>query len=170
MHNNLAWAGLFANETMTLSEGRQHYRNALRQSASCEALHTGMWVEYGIASRSNGASRDAAIDTYWNLRGKYEPCTSRAYNGDRVTKYEVAGAGVLDAEMTKLGMVQMFERFHNIDEARIQWKDFDTTLVSNAVRGLDIRTANDVQNACEDIAPVKSAQPECRKALLAAAR
>lgn len=167
LQNNLAWAGLYASDTMTLSEARKHYQASLEtDGSSCEALHTGMWVEYGVASRSSGSSRDAAIAAYQTLRAKYAPCTSRATYGDVWTKYEVAGAGILDTEIAKLSMIQLFERLHELDnEAQINWKEFDNALVATSLRGLDIDTPAEVAAACDDIAPVRSAIPQCRKAL-----
>ncbi len=168
MENNLAWAGLYASDTMTLSEARQHYQNSLAvDPSSCEAIHTGMWAEYAVASRSHGQSRDAAIHAYRNLRSKYAPCTSRARFGDDITKFEVAGAGLLDTEMTKLAMVQMFERHDSLQNGRIHWKDFDSALLRTALVDVDIRNRAALDDACEAIAPVKSARPECRRALQA---
>ena len=172
LQNNLAWAGLYASDTMTLSEARKHYQESLAtEGSSCEALHTGMWVEYGVASRSSGASRDAAIAAYQTLRQKYAPCASRAAHGDQLTRYEVAGAGILDVEISKLSMIQVFERFHELDNAAdIRWKDFDDSLVQVSLRGLEFHTTADIDEACEDIAPVRSAIPQCRKSLQATLR
>ena len=163
MENNLAWAGLFASENMTLSEARRHYTNALEHGGGCEEYHTGMWVEYGIASRSSGTARDTAIDAYNDLRAKYEPCTSRASGGDRSIGYEVAGAGILDGEIHKLTMVQMFER-NEIDDG---FAPHRSDLVRRSLGAMDVSRA-DIDAACEDIAPVASALPACRKALLGA--
>lgn len=164
LENNLAWAGLFASDRMTLSEARRHYRNAIdRDGGSCEAFHTGMWVEYAVASRSSGSARDAAIAQYSGLRAKYEPCTSRVDNGDRIVAYEVAGAGILDGEIHKLRMVQMFER-NQIDKG---FAPHRTNLVHRSVPAMDINRA-DIDAACDDIAPVRSALPACRKQMRAA--
>lgn len=163
LQNNLAWAGLFASDKMTLSEARRHYKASLRHGGSCEAFHTGMWVEYGVAARSHGSARDAAIATYQGLRAKYEPCTSRVNQGDRTVGYEVAGAGILDQEMHKLKMVQLFER-NQIDDG---FAPLQSSLVRRSMPAMRI-SKSQVADACEDIAPVKSAQPACRKALQSA--
>lgn len=164
MENNLAWAGLFASDRMTLSEARRHYRNSLdRDGGSCEAVHTGMWVEYGVASRSTGATRDDAISQYNSLRARYEPCTSRVDNGDRIVGYEVAGAGILDGEIHKLTMVQMFER-NEIDRG---FAPHRSNLVKRSVAAIDINR-DEIDDACEDLAPVRSALPACRKAMRSA--
>lgn len=167
LQNNLAWAGLFASNLMTLSEARRHYEDSLAlDGSSCEALHTGMWTEYGIASRSSGTSRDRAMATYIKLRQKYEPCLTRADHGDRMTRFEVAGAGILDHEMAKISMVQMFEKADSRAIAHSLEK-IDPTLVKRSVSALELSHA-DIDDACEDIAPVRSALPACRKAMQAA--
>jgi hypothetical protein len=163
LENNLAWAGLFASDRMTLSEARRHIESSLDRGSSCEAYHTGMWVEYGIASRSSGASRDRAIAQYNILRAKYEPCTQRVDRGDRITGYEVAGAGILDGEIHKLTMVQMFER-NEIEEG---FAPYRSDLVVRSLAAMDV-TPRSVDAACEDIAPVASALPACRKAIRSA--
>ena len=161
MENNLAWAGLFASDRMTLSEARRHYRNALTRSRSCETLHTGMWVEYAVASRSaRGSSRAAAIKRYDELRSDYESCIGRLGNGTRLVAYEVAGAGILDAEMHKLTMIQMFE----LDLLDDGFRPLEPVLVERSLPIMNI-TPMEIDEACADIAPVRSALPACRKTL-----
>jgi hypothetical protein len=164
LENNLAWAGLFASDRMTLSEARRHIQNSLDRGGSCEAYHTGMWVEYAVASRSSGATRDDAIAAYSQLRANYEPCTSRVdRSGDRTTAYEVAGAGILDGEIYKLTMVQAFER-NQIDEG---FPAYRSDLVGRSIGAMNI-SRTEIDSACEDIAPVRGALPACRKALSSA--
>lgn len=160
LQNNLAWAGLYANKHMALSEARDHYRDALDvEPNSCETLHTGMWVEYGIASRSNGTSRDTALTAFRHLRNKYEPCKARIKYGDKLTRFEVAGAAVLDSEVQKLSMVQAFEK-NRLEQPRT--RIHQSNVVANAVGPLNL-SYSDVDEACEDIAPIASARPACRK-------
>ncbi len=163
MENNLAWAGLFASDRMTLSEARRHIYSSLNRGGSCEAYHTAMWVEYAIASRSSGTTRDNAIAAYNDVRAKYEPCTSRVDRGNRIIGFEVAGAGILDGEMHKLTMVQMFER-NQIDEG---FAPHRSDLVARSLGAMNI-ARTEVDLACADIAPVTAALPACRKALRAA--
>ena len=151
---------------MALSEARRHYESSLEFEASCEAFHTGMWVEYGVASKSSGHSRDEAIEQYDVLRERYEPCTNRVDGGDRMIGYEVAGAGILDAEIHKLTMIQFFEK--NEIDGLAGFAPHRTKLVERSVPALGITNARQVGDACTDIAPVRSALPACRKALTAA--
>ena len=163
LENDLAWAGLFASDRMTLSEARRHIDNSLSRGASCESYHTAMWVQYALASRSSGTARDNAISAYTQLRASYEPCTSRVDRGDQITGFEVAGAGILDGEIHKLTMVQMFER----NEMERGFAPYRSDLVARSLGAMDI-TRGEIDAACEDIAPVRSALPACRKALKSA--
>lgn len=165
LQNNLAWAGLYASDRMTLSEARRHYKASLDLGPSCEALHTGMWVEYAVASRSAGTARDEAIDAYNVLRSKYEPCTTRVRGGNQITAYEVAGAGILDGEIYKLEMVQLFER--NKVEDLAGFAPHRSNLVPLSLPAMDV-AATGIEEACAEISPVKSAVPACRKALKSA--
>lgn len=163
LENNLAWAGLFVPEKMTVGEARRHYRSAMMHGVSCELLHTGMWVEYAVAVSTNGTQRDAAITQYQQLRAKYAPCTGRWQNGTKHTAYEVAGAGILDVEIHKLQMVQRFERNEIIDG----FAPLHSALVERTVRAMNL-SPSDVAAACDEIAPVNTAKPACLKALTAA--
>jgi len=100
MENNLAWAGLWTPRKVSVEEARILYRRALAKSPkSCETLHTGLWVEYAIASQGHDAVRNSAINQYNNLRERYDGCEKRLETNDRDTVHEVLGAGVLDLEM-----------------------------------------------------------------------
>lgn len=164
MQNNLAWAGLFSNDRMTLGEARDHYRASLAiEPNSCEALHTGMWVEYGIASRSSGTSRDASLEAYRALRSKYAPCTDRLAYGGEWTAYEIAGTGIMDGEVAKLAMIRMFE---SGQKARPGAFNVDRRLVYGAMNRLDaLGVTADIGEACSNIVPVRSALPACRQSV-----
>ncbi len=102
MDNNLAWAGLWTGQNRT--ELQRLYSAALRfDSADCNVIHTGMWVEYALAAESAGATRERSLLRYRALRHKYEGCEFRADNrAPNEFAYEVIGAGVLDQEISKL--------------------------------------------------------------------
>jgi hypothetical protein len=162
MQNNLAWAGLFSDDRMTLSEAREHYRDSLDlEPNSCEALHTGMWTEYGIASRSSGSSRDAAMGAYRTLRAEYGSCTNRLRGADEWTAYEIAGTALMDEEMAKLSMIQMFESGERTTPQRFA---INRQLMGDAFDVVHRTAPADVETTCSKIAPVRSAMPTCRKA------
>ena len=94
--NNLAWAGLWVPREMELDRARSLYRQALRYDGTvCEILHTGLWVEFGIARESTGFTRYEALRTFSELRDGYAHCHSRVHQGDWQTLVELLGAGVL---------------------------------------------------------------------------
>jgi tetratricopeptide (TPR) repeat protein len=104
MENNLAWATLWAQREMPLEHSRALYQSALRRNTSginCEAVHTGMWVEYAIAARTGANQREAALRNFQSLRDQYDGCEQRS--GDSVKLIEeIAGAAVLDVEVARL--------------------------------------------------------------------
>ena len=104
LENNLAWAGLWDSEQVDLLRARELYQSSLRRDpTSCEAIHTGMWVEYGIAANFPSAMRDGAVDNYRELRNDYGRCTgNRLEYGEDDVILEVMGAGVLDHEMKRI--------------------------------------------------------------------
>jgi hypothetical protein len=100
MANNLAWAGLWEPRLMRSSEARHLYSQSLAMTPnSCETLHTGLFVEYAIATRSNGVERFDALKRFDDLRQRYEPCMSRINTGEWNTLVEVVGAAVLFDEV-----------------------------------------------------------------------
>ncbi len=104
MENNLAWAGLWVPREMTLGQARNLYTRSLQRDAkSCEAIHTGLWVEYAVAAQANGPTRKFAINRYDRLRDQYDGCEKRVLStSDENIIAEVLGAGVLDYEMAML--------------------------------------------------------------------
>lgn len=100
LENNLAWAGMWSPRDLELDRAKTLYRKALdKTSNSCAFLHTGLWVEYAAAQRSEGVERFEALRQFDELRSKYAGCTGRVANGDWKDTVEVTGAAVLFAEM-----------------------------------------------------------------------
>ncbi|MFU8805588.1 MAG: hypothetical protein ACNA8W_17375, partial [Bradymonadaceae bacterium] len=108
MANNLAWAGLWESRLMRHSEARALYEQSLNISPNvCETLHTGLWVEYAIATRTNGVERFDALKRFNDLRDRYEPCLSRMESGEWNTLIEVVGASILFEEIDQEPSVAM---------------------------------------------------------------
>ncbi len=96
MSNNLAWAGLWEPRKMDLNEARTLYIHSLALSPNvCETLHTGLFVEYAIASQSQGLERFDALERFSELRNRYNRCLDRIEDGEWMTVVEIAGAAVL---------------------------------------------------------------------------
>lgn len=103
MENNLAWSGLWAPRKMDLREARKHISNSLtRDPNSCEALHTGMWVEYAVAASQTNVEREHAIARFDVLRDRYFGCEARLNEGKPEVVQEVLGAATMDFEMSRL--------------------------------------------------------------------
>lgn len=93
MENNLAWAGMWVPRDLDLYKARVLYKSALTKgSGVCEVIHTGIWVEYGIAKQSQGLERAQALRAFGNLREAYAPCQGRYDDGDRDQLMEVLSA------------------------------------------------------------------------------
>ena len=100
--NNLAWSGLWAPREMELERARALYRSSLRATPGlCATLHTGLWVEYAIASSERGLERATALRSFHELRGAYRACEDRVESGQRRDLVEVMGAAVLYAEVER---------------------------------------------------------------------
>lgn len=97
MANNLAWASLWVPNASRTTNARGLYQSALRYDQnSCETLHTGLWVEYSIASKSRSGVRQAqALRNFQNLRARYNSCENRVNDGRWKSMVEVVGAAVL---------------------------------------------------------------------------
>lgn len=160
MENNLAWAGLWAPRDVSAEQSRILYRRALAKSPnSCETLHTGLWVEYAIAIKGNGAVRDAAVAQYQKLRQRYDGCEKRLDNNNRDTVHEVLGAGVLDLEMARLsprmnGNHPQWASKHN------GWK-----LIKGSLNRASVSNAGTTAEMCEMATPVDQAHHACVRAV-----
>ncbi len=96
MANNLAWAGLWEPREMDLEEARDLYvRSLARSPGVCESIHTGLFVEYGIANQATGLDRYDALKRFSQLRSSYNRCLDRLSDNDWDTIVEVVGAAVL---------------------------------------------------------------------------
>lgn len=97
MENNLAWAGLWAPRKMDLYEARRLYVSSLsRDPSSCEAIHTGMWTEFAIASTGSEHVRRDAVGRYDALRARYNGCEQRMTSARPETVTEVVGTATMD--------------------------------------------------------------------------
>ncbi len=93
MENNLAWAGMWVPRDLDLYKARVLYKSALDKGSDvCEVIHTGVWVEYGIAKQSQGLERAQALRAFGDLRERYAPCQGRYDDGDRDQLMEVLSA------------------------------------------------------------------------------
>ena len=102
LSNNLAWAGLWVPREMDLERARNLYTQSLaREPGVCEALHTGLWVEYAIARESRGLERARALRNFSSLQHQYEPCHDRLDDGNREALLEVMGAAVIIHQVDK---------------------------------------------------------------------
>ena len=103
MANNLAWAGLWEPRQMRLEEARELYLQSLARSPNvCETLHTGLFVEFAISSRSQGMQRYEDLRRFSQLRDRYRGCTSRIESGEWMTLVEVIGAGAIYTHVDQL--------------------------------------------------------------------
>ncbi len=159
MENNLAWAALWEARRIDSLSARELYQSSLRRDAnSCEAIHTGLWVEYAVAMKQTGRARTVAVQNYENLRGQYNRCINRIDYGDEKTLYEVLGAGVLDHEMAKLTVLRELET--GVINTRAPR---DAQLVERAMTEHNERFKNlDVNDLCAEASPVRSAAHRCR--------
>lgn len=97
MENNLAWALLW-DTNPDLERARHLYRRALdREPQLCEALHTGLTVEFGIATSTDGMQRAEALKEYTSLRHRYQACENR--DREWSTTVETAGTAVMDSQI-----------------------------------------------------------------------
>lgn len=159
MENNLAWAGLWVPRDVSVEEARVLYRRALVKSPqSCETLHTGLWVEYAVAAKADGATRHQAVNQYNTLRERYNGCEKRLDNNQVDTVHEVLGAGVLDLEMAKLAPE---------NRAKPAWARNHSgwSLVKGAVNRANVANAGNVREMCEMATPVASAHHACLRAV-----
>lgn len=111
--NNLAWTMLFQADDLpvprrdrVLWQARELYRMSLHKGVSCERIHTGMFVEYGLAATAAPDRRagdfERATSRYYELREWYAPCWERVRSGDPLVTEEILSAAVLDQEMARL--------------------------------------------------------------------
>ena len=81
---------------MDLEEARDLYvRSLARSPGVCESIHTGLFVEYGIANQATGLDRSDALKRFSQLRSSYNRCLDRLSDNDWDTIVEVVGAAVL---------------------------------------------------------------------------
>lgn len=99
MENNLAWAYLWVDQPVR-SSPRALVQASLDKDATCEALHTGLFVEFDIARKSSGIAQAEALRNFQSLRTRYQDCENRDSKWN--TAVEAAGAAVLYAEVEQL--------------------------------------------------------------------
>lgn len=157
MENNLSWAGLWV--SMDNNDLRKLYRNALKYDANdCEIVHTGMWVEYAIASETAGERRNEAISEYRELRRRYDGCENRNNSGEHFA-YEVVGAGVLDHAMATIIATGQLERGH-IDVRAFSRSGVQTVRVG--LRHLPQSAFNSTDEICRNATPIARLRSKCR--------
>ncbi|MEZ4458588.1 MAG: tetratricopeptide repeat protein [bacterium] len=73
MENNLVWASLWTRADV--AEQRTLYRRALaKEPRLCEAIHTGMMVEWRAAKHRQAFEKAEAIAAFASLADRYETC------------------------------------------------------------------------------------------------
>ena len=151
MANNLAWAGLWTPRDLDLDRSRALYQSSLRTEPNmCEALHTGLWVEYAIARESHGLERAHALRTFNHLRDRYEGCESRYDDGDRRKLMEVMGAGVLYTLVDKeLGLANHTRSGLMVNVARELRTDYMGASIDELCR--DASPMASVHHACAEV-------------------
>lgn len=125
MENNLAWANLWTGD-MPSSQMRLLYAASLvREPKMCEALHTGLMVEYKIASETTSYDRAEALKRLERLRLRYDSCDrkSNANAWDRMV--EKAGAVLIyDAyEELMYGSDMDDDTWHQKREIEHHWEN-----------------------------------------------
>jgi hypothetical protein len=163
MENNLSWASLWVPREMPLETSRTLYQSALKRDTNginCEAVHTGMWVEYAMAASGSTHVRGDALNRYDALREQYDGCEKRLKSGERHIVEEVLGAAVLDVEVAKLqteGQRPAWARTHSGIALAKQAMNANTSKVDRAA-------------LCEGATPVASTQHTCQRLMAAATR
>lgn len=161
LENNLAWAGLWESKRVDPLRARELYQSSLRRDpTSCEAIHTGLWVEYSVASSFPSGMSETAHQNYRELRNDYARCTSNRleYGADDVI-VEVLGAGVLDYEMERVDAHRRIEEGHRV----VRRPDLASALVGASLEEAFERFDRiAVDGLCDEAAPVRSALPACR--------
>ncbi|MEZ4458589.1 MAG: hypothetical protein R3E66_02455 [bacterium] len=156
MENNLAWAGLWAPRKMDLREARALYTRSLeRDPNSCEAVHTGMWVEYAIAAKEGEAERRNAIKRYDTLRDRYDGCERRLAEPSEDRIQEVLGAATLDFEMSKLAAAN--------NQTKPAWAraHMSTILARSAMTVARSEGMTDVDTLCSGATPIGQTHTTC---------
>lgn len=100
MENNLAWSYLWVGQGDT-DRARGLYESSLkREPYVCEALHTGMFVEFETARHSQGIAQAEALRNFQSLRTRYQECENRDTEWN--TAVEAAGAAVMYSEVERM--------------------------------------------------------------------
>lgn len=74
MENNLAWASLWTPQLEIQTQRDLYVRALEKEPRLCEALHTGMMVEWRAARAGTAFSKAEAISSFVTLTGRYEQC------------------------------------------------------------------------------------------------
>jgi hypothetical protein len=114
MENNLVWSSLWA-PRLTVQTQRDLYVRALeKEPRLCEALHTGLMVEWRASRAGTSFSRAEAISAFAVLSDRYERCeygtTPTAY--DKLTEDLSVATAMSDID-------QMLDVSYNIKTARV---------------------------------------------------
>lgn len=157
MQNNLAWASLWAPRELELDQARELYTKSLRYDGeSCEAIHTGLWVEYAIAEQADGIEKYDAYKRFLDLRQDYEPCLDRAQTGEWRRVVEVVGATVLFEDIDqKLEPHNSVARFNRTDRDGAEELRDVTEVLRERYRGVSINAL------CGEAMPVATTHHLC---------
>lgn len=162
MPNNLAWAGLWSPRDMELTEARGLYKLAIRTNPkSCESIHTGLMVEYGISKSSVGFARVEALKSFAKLSESYTPCMSRYKQGsDWGVLTEVIGAAVLIQDVN----IQL--KGNNSFAQDRQFVRFDRTLTPKVLRSMKMNYRNaSMDYICREAIPFATEHHMCKSML-----
>ena len=158
LENNLAWSGLWAPRELDIYQARALYKNALRKDRQvCEVIHTGLWVEYGIAKQSQGIERAKALRTFGELREDYAPCMKRYHSGERDQVLEVLSAVVAFEDVDReFRQNALLGQNPSINFAGLS---AGSSSVTRKVRNTE--QGKSVQEICKDAVPLATAHHTC---------
>lgn len=100
MENNLAWAYLWVGQGDTDTARALYQASLTHGPASCETLHTGLFVEFETARNTSGVEQAEALRNFQSLRTRYQACENRDTQWS--TTVETAGAAVLYEQTERL--------------------------------------------------------------------
>ena len=112
MENNLVWASLWTRANV--AEQRSLYRRALaKEPRLCEAIHTGMMVEWRAAKERRAFEKAEAIAAYASLADRYDTCS----RGSERTPFEKATED-LSIATAQVEIDRMLDISYNLQTSR----------------------------------------------------
>lgn len=149
LDNNLAWAGLWTGmnrdrlQNLYIAALMMENKSKTKSKNKCETIHTGMWVEYVVASENTGATRLRAIDNFDSLRRAYDGCERRKVTNKDEYGYELVGAGLIEREMRGFMLhhpSKFRSRLFELGRKKISWSITPKTICENASPLMSLRS------------------------------